>query len=388
MRTYVDVDKERPRPDVAQRRGVGRPPAGLPVTPAHALALQRAIGNAALTRVVQRTPQIEFPKHNQKIVPPHYAVRTRPDPDTDNVRVRIDPTSPQFEQGHETGEQAHESGGHWWFDWSGFALGKHKIRAEAWNPAGARTLTDAVQVEVVDHAPVDPGSVQVGAPARGDRLEVLLTYTVAGAVRTARLHVSHVRHAVSQYFDDPDGVYQPALTTLVDTDLPGFAAAFSEYAQRVAQALATRGLPLAPSNPELEIVTPSGVAFHSDTPAFEGQIHCFPTNTGGGIARTFGPDDYAKFKDLARLCAYVFEAPAGTVTQTAISKAIKSMPFLDANPWLLARIRARYPHVGTYNDVVKTACAALEVDDAVKAAAAKKAGLAKAAALGVSTTKK
>jgi hypothetical protein len=334
----------------------------LPVTPARVLAMQRALGNAAFARVVQRTPEILFPKSNQRILPPHYAVRTRPDPDTNNVRVNVNTQGPQF-------AQARQADGSWWFDWSGFGLGQHTITAEAWNAAGVRSLANPVTVVAVNHAPVS--AVQVAGPAYTARLTVRVTYTVGGTVRTADLHVSHSRHLVSEYFDAADAVYQPELTTLVDTNQATFAAAFAQYAQMMAQALTNHGLPLTPSNPEFELVTPSGIAFHSDAPVFGTQVHCFPTNRGGGITRTFAPDDFAHFKNLTRLCAYVYEPPAGRLTQTAINRAIASAPFLAANPWLLARIQARYPLVATYADVVTAANAAMHALKSAKAAAAK-----------------
>ena len=335
---------------------------GLPVT--------SACAPAGFARVIRRTPEILFPKSGQRIQPPDYTVRTRPDPDTNNVRVNVNTLGPQF-------EQARQADGSWWFDWSGFGLGPHTIQAEAWNAAGARTLTKPVSVVADPHTQIDPAGVTVGAPAYvNNRLEVAVTYTLPGGiVRPATFHVSHGRHLVSEYFDAADSVYQPELTTLVDSDRATFALAFGQYAQLMVQALTNQGLPLTPSNPEFELVTPSGIAFHSDANVF-GQIHCFPTSRAGGITRTYGPNDYAHFKNLTRLCAYVYNPAADDVTQTAINRATASVLFLTANGWLLDRIRARYPAVAMYADVLAAATAALQADRAAKSAAAKAAAAA------------
>ncbi|MEN0130604.1 MAG: hypothetical protein AAGC49_14260 [Brevundimonas sp.] len=372
MHEVLGAGAERRRPDPTRRSTATG--ARLAAAPERALALQRAVGNAAFARVVQRQPEILFPKSGQRILPPHYGVRTRPDADTNNVRVNVDTSGPQF-------EQAHQADGSWWFDWSGFAVGPHKLKAEAWNAAGVRTESSEVKVVAVNHAPVDPATVVVGAPVYTNRLTVTVTYTVGGLVRTADLHVSFGRHLVSEYFDAADAVYQPELTTLVDTDRATFAAAFLQYAQLMSQALTNQGLPLTPSNPEFELVTPSGIAFHSDAPVFGTQIHCFPTNRGGGMTRTFAPPAYADFKNLTRLCAYLYEAPAGRLTSTAIKRAAASVPFLAANPWLLARIQARYPAVVDYDGVIAAANAALAAQNAAKAAAAKAAAAAKKTAV-------
>ncbi|MBO9556276.1 hypothetical protein [Cellulomonas sp.] len=333
-----------PRAPAVRRREPALPALGA-VGPQGAIRLQRAIGNAAFARVVQRAPAILFPRNNERVRVPSYTINLRPDPDTDNMRVHVDTRNAGF-------EQARPGGGSWWFDWDGIAPGLHRITAEAWNAAGVRQVAGPVRVMGVAGPAVT--GVQV-APAAfvNNRVELVLTLQLAGQPpMQVTMHVSSRRHLTEGYFQGTGDYTQPAQTTLVTGGLPAFMAAFTQYAHLLVPHLQNHSIAIMPSSPEFELNTASGISFHSDTANLAGsQIHCFPTNLGP-LGRTLAPDVYEQFKHLTRLWSYVNVNPAG-ISNSAIARAQRSMPLLGT-PWV-AQLFAAHGVNHYVNDVITPA---------------------------------
>lgn len=307
------------------------------MSPARALAIQRAVGNAAFARavqarqaqgpVVQRAPEILFPRDRERIRQPDYTIHLRPDPDTDNMRVDVDNTGFQG---------ARPAGGSWWFDWSGFTLGQHTLTAEAWNQHGQRQVTPPRNVYGIAGTPVTVTNVGAAQVING-RVEAAISYQAGAAAGVATLNISHARHLVEKYVTDPDSMPDAAVTTLVDLTLPAFLQAFSDYAVLIGQALGAHGLALRPLAPEFRLQTPSTVWFHSDTLYVGAGVHCFPTAGPANIVTVLGnANDYVRFKHLMRAYAYTRPGVLATKTPqqraTARARATASLGLLGSDP--------------------------------------------------------
>lgn len=86
----------------------------------------------------QAAVTIDCPEPGEAIVEPEYAVRISAD-GAGRVEVSID---------HAPWRSCRNAAGYWWYDWSGYAPGKHQIRIQAFTQDGCLTALQGRRVDV------------------------------------------------------------------------------------------------------------------------------------------------------------------------------------------------------------------------------------------------
>lgn len=78
---------------------------------------------------------LDYPKHGEKVKMPHYTIRVGTLGDIAAVSISID---------NRRWLACREAAGYWWYDWSGYAAGRHKVTAKARTKTG-RILNSEVR---------------------------------------------------------------------------------------------------------------------------------------------------------------------------------------------------------------------------------------------------
>lgn len=82
---------------------------------------------------------IDYPQRQDVILSSSYSFRIAADPELTHVEVSIDEGPWQA---------CRRSVGYWWYDWSGFAPGRHQLLARGRGPAGRIAVTAPRQFDV------------------------------------------------------------------------------------------------------------------------------------------------------------------------------------------------------------------------------------------------